>query len=469
MTAAPTPRIQFKKITKVFGENFACRDISFSIEAGSIHAVVGENGAGKSTLMKLLGGLVPLTSGQMFLSGAPYHPLSAQSAFEKKISFIHQHFVLADHLTALDNLILSSCSVGSVLRTKPSNEIRHRADLLLKKFSWTMNLDQLVQNLSIGNQQRLEILKALLQHPEIFIFDEPTAVLTPQESSELLDFILALKNDGKTIILISHKLHEVKKIADAISILRHGQLIFSGDAQTISEAEIAEKMIGRRLDAAFDQNKAVAGDDFLNLTQRQFTIKKSEIFGVAGVEGNGQDQLIAEILEQFQTQKLCYGDISEDRLRLSVFANLSLTEHMLLKHSSEFTKNGWIKSEALDTATAQLVKEWDVRPGQIAQPLSELSGGNQQKFIVGRELWNQPDILLAAHPTRGVDLGAQQKIHQALLAYKKSASIVLISSDLDEIIALADRFIVLYKSKAYGPFKRNQLSEIEIGLYMAGS
>ncbi|MBC7741859.1 MAG: ATP-binding cassette domain-containing protein [Bdellovibrionaceae bacterium] len=460
--------IEFKNISKVFDEHFACRDISLKIQRGTVHALVGENGAGKSTLMKILGGLLPATSGTILLSEKIYQPTSAQEAFQNYIAFIHQHFVLADNLTALDNLVLSSSTAGSVLQKKPMQQIRQKAHALLKKFSWTIDLDKVVYKLSIGQQQRLEILKALLQSPEIIIFDEPTAVLTPQEATELLHFILELKTQGKTIILISHKLHEIKKVADNISILRHGELVFTDAANSISVSEIAEKMIGRRLESHQRASGHMTKKVIFQWGNENISLMKGEIFGVAGVEGNGQNELISKMLNELRQQKLSYGDISEDRVRLSVFENLSLTEHMLLKHPHEFVSNGVIQKERLEAATAELLARWDVRPGVVTQPLHELSGGNQQKFIVGRELWNEPKILLAAHPTRGVDLGAQQKIHEALHEYKKLNAVFLVSSDLDEVIGLADRYIVLYKNKIFGPFQKNELNEMQIGLYMAG-
>lgn len=461
--------IEFRNITKTFGEFTACRNISLSIKKSTIHSIIGENGAGKSTLVKLLGGIESVTDGQMFLNSKAYSPDSAQDAFKNRIAFIHQHFVLADQLTALDNLILSASSNHFSLKFKKSADISSKAEDLLKRFGWNIGLHRLVKHLSVGEQQRLEILKALMQEPDIIIFDEPTAVLTPQESEDLLKFIVQLKNEGKTIILISHKLNEIKSVSDEISILRQGRLISTHSRGELSLEQMAELMIGRRI----IKNNAVVRpniqDVLLQIPDTKINLKKSEIFGVAGIEGNGQSDLIATLLNEFKKNNLTYGDITEDRIKLSVFDELNLSEHMLLKHKNCFIKQGLVDQTALTSATQQLVEQWDVRPPDINKSLSDFSGGNQQKFIVGREAWGDPDVLLAAHPTRGVDLGAQEKIHNSLLNYSNhNKTVVLISSDLDEVLFLSDRYIILNKNKIYGPFSKNQLNEKEIGIYMAG-
>lgn len=461
--------IEFRNISKVFGDCISCRDISLSINRGTIHALIGENGAGKSTLMKLLGGIHPPSEGEMYLQGERYSPRSAQDAFRHKIAFIHQHFVLAEQLTALDNLVLSSDSDRLTLSPTNRSAVRNNAETLLKRFNWKIDLDSNVSHLSVGEQQRLEILKALMQKPDIIIFDEPTAVLAPQESAELMDFIRHLKSEGKTIILISHKLHEIKSVADDISILRQGALVAQHAQQELSIEQMAELMIGRRLQQQTFESAGHTTKPLLTLPDSDITLNHGEIFGVAGIEGNGQSALIGGLLRLFQKMKLTYGDITEDRLKFSVFGELSLYEHMLLKHKKKFQRGFLIDRPSLLSVTASLVHEWDVRPPDIHKPLAELSGGNQQKFMVGRELWDRPQVLLAAHPSRGVDLGAQEKIHRAMIEYSRQGStVVLVSSDLDEVLTLSDRFIILNKNKIYGPFAKNQLSEQEIGLYMAG-
>jgi simple sugar transport system ATP-binding protein len=461
--------IEFKNITKIFGENVSCDSISLTIEKSQVHGLIGENGAGKSTLMKLLGGLHSPSSGEMFLLGRPYRPRSAQDAFRHKIAFIHQHFVLATQLTALDNLVLSSTAAAFSLGSKKTSDIRRQAEALLKKFNWHIPLERVVNRLSVGEQQRLEILKALMQSPDIIIFDEPTAVLTPQESQELMNFIKQLRAESKTVILITHKLNEIKEVSDRISILRHGRHIATREAAELSVEQMAELMIGRKSVPHVHQSSGIKKPVLMKLPHTDIDVYSSEVFGVAGIEGNGQDLLIQNLLTEFRSRGLRYGDMTEDRIKLSVFENLNLTEHMLLKHSRAFSRGPLIDRRSAHSETTALVKTWDVRPPDARKKLSELSGGNQQKFVVARELWGDPEVVLAAHPTRGVDLGAQEKIHSSLSDFAhKNKTVFLISSDLDEVLSLSDRFVIINKNKFHGPFTRQQLSEQQIGLYMAG-
>lgn len=461
--------IEFRNISKVYGDCVSCSEISLFVKKATIHSIIGENGAGKSTLVKVLGGVVPAYEGQLFIGGKDYSPKSAQDAFSHRIAFIHQHFVLAENLTALDNLVLSATSGRNPFALKNSAQVAESANQLLKRFSWTIQVGKLVRELSVGEQQRLEILKALMQEPDIIIFDEPTAVLTPQESEELMKFLLQLKAEGKTIILISHKLNEVSSVSDEISILRHGRLVSTHQRHDLQIAELAELMIGRKIVKSNSVERTGPEKLLFKIPDTDIELKKSEIFGVAGIEGNGQSEFIAVLLNQFKKNRLSFGDITEDRIKLSLFEELNLFEHMLLKHKEKFTSFGVLNENLLAEATLDLVKHWDVRPPEIHKPLSEFSGGNQQKFMVGREMWNEPDVLLAAHPSRGVDLGAQEMIHSALLNYSKNEkAVILVSSDLDEILFLADRYIILSKGKIHGPFKKSQLAEKEIGLFMAG-
>lgn len=461
--------VEFRNITKSFGDNVACKNVSLHIQKNSIHSIIGENGAGKSTLVKMLGGIESITSGEIFLQSQSYKPDSAQDAFKNKIAFIHQHFVLAEQLSALDNLVLSASAQEFSLALKKTHQISDQAELLLKKFNWSIPLHKKVHNLSVGEQQRLEILKALMQQPDIIIFDEPTAVLTPQESEDLLHFLVKLRNDGKTIILISHKLNEIKAVSDHISILRSGSLVTSQIAEKLSIDDMAELMIGRHI----VKNNQVQRPDLktvmMKLSGSDIDIYKSEIFGVAGIEGNGQSELIGKLLASFKTNNHIYGDITEDRLKYSVFEEMNLREHLFVRHPDLFTQGFFIDNSVLSQTTQKILDDWDVRPRDINKALIELSGGNQQKFVVGRELLRNPEILLAAHPTRGVDLGAQEKIHNALLEYsQKNKTVILVSSDLAEVLFLSDRFVILNKGKIYGPFAKNQLNEKEIGLLMAG-
>ncbi len=463
------PLIQFDDISKEYHGRPACVQIHLEIAQSRIHAVVGENGAGKSTLMKILGGLVAPSRGRMSLKGKPYLPRSAQDAFSQKIAFIHQHFVLARQMTAFENILLSCSSSLNLLNSLPAKQTRLKTEALLKKFNWTIPLDRKVDQISVGEQQRLEILKALLLEPEILIFDEPTAVLTPQESDDLMNFLLKLKDDGKTVILISHKLNEIKKVADRVTIMRAGKIVLTEDMKNLSIDQIAESMIGRKAQKSFNLNAVIGENHALTLPGTEIKIRKGEIFGVAGIEGHGQSELIEKLIQTCRKNKISFGDITEDRLPLSVFQSLSLMDHVILKHPELFSRNGLLLKNKAQNATQHLIKKWDVRPGLADQSLIELSGGNQQKFIVGRELLHEPDVLIAAHPTRGVDLGAQEFIHRALIDFAKKKKVVfLFSSDLDEVLQLSDRFVILYHHGVLGPFAKNSLSELQIGRYMTG-
>ena len=461
--------IEFKDISKNYGDCVSCRGISLGIQKNTVHAFVGENGAGKSTLMNILGGLTPASSGKMQIAGQNYQPASALDAYSKKIAYIHQHFVLAKQLTAFENILLSCSAHLKSYKKIPESEILNKTNVLLQKFNWTVQLDKQVHELSVGEQQRIEILKALLIEPDMFIFDEPTAVLSPQESHDLLDFILKLKSEGKTILLISHKLNEIKKVADTITVLRQGQLILTKPCIDLSIDAIAETMIGRKPASKKVHTESGSKNNFMLLPNSKIQVYKSEIFGIAGIEGNGQTALIENLINQFKTLKINYGDITEDRLPLSVFTNLNLVDHVILKHKNKISKRGFIHFAAAKKMTLEIINKWDVRPGNASQKLSELSGGNQQKFIVGRELIDSPKALIAAHPTRGVDLGAQELIHDSLRDYTKNNNTVfLISADLEEVINVSDRYVIIYKNQFHGPFKRNDLTELQMGQYMTG-
>lgn len=461
--------IEFKKISKSYGSCQACLDISFAVEAGSIHALVGENGAGKSTLMNILGGLEKADAGQVSVKGKLYQPDSAKDAFENKIGFIHQHFMLAENLTVMEHLLLNWPS-QSLLRPFNSSLLIKKIDEFSKRFNWTIRYASKIQDLSVGEQQRIEIIKALLTDPEFLIFDEPTAVLAPQEIVDFLNFLKVLKSQGKTIILISHKLAEIQSVADRLTVLRHGQSILTEVTSKMSIEQIAESMMGQKIGraAVLDSSKS-AQNKLLTLDKINLDIRLHEILGVVGIEGHGQGALVTEILSEMKSHRITTADIPEDRLKYGIFEGLNLIEHMVLRHP-ELSSHGFIQKEKAHAATQKIVTHWDVRPYDIFLDVDQLSGGNQQKFVIGRELFHDPTFILAAHPTRGVDLGAQQMIHTAFLKQKIAGkSIVLISSDLDEVLKLADRYIILFKNQIFGPFSRRQLGETEIGQFMTGS
>ncbi len=462
--------IEFRLITKSYGDNLACQGISFSVESGSIHAVIGENGAGKSTLMKIFGGLQAATSGEMFLNSKAYFPQSAQDAFKNKIGFVHQHFLLAENRTVLEHLILN-WPKSSLFRPISTESILKKVNLFLEKFRWKLNLKSLISELSVGEQQRIEIIKALLTDPEIIIFDEPTAVLAPQEVTQFLQFLKQLQSEKKTILLISHKLSEIKTVSDAVTILRHGKSILTKKTCDLSIEEMAENMIGRKLQNRNQNHRVVENLEtptLFNLGQLEF--KTNQILGIAGIEGHGQSELITAVLDAAKKNAISTADIAEDRLKYALFPSLSLIDHMVLRHPAKFTTGGFVATTVAREATDKTLKTWDVRPRNSQLKIENFSGGNQQKFVVGRELMHDADFILAAHPSRGVDLGAQEMIHSALESSAcVNKSVLLISSDLDEILKLSAEFCILCEKNLYGPFRRSHVTEIEIGQLMTGS
>lgn len=461
--------IEFQKINKFCGLTQACKDISFAIEQNTIHAIVGENGAGKSTLMKIFAGLEIPHSGSMILRQADYAPETAKDAFKNKIGFVQQHFLLADNRNVLDHLVLNWPYKG-LFKPARTVELLRKVNSFSEKFKWTINLKTKIKNLSVGEQQRIEIIKALLTDPEIIIFDEPTAVLAPAEILDFLQFLKDLRSEGKTIILISHKLNEIKSVADNVTVLRHGESILTKPVANMSIADMAEAMIGQKLGSVVtNATKKKENTELFKMSEIGLIVEKGEVLGVAGIDGHGQSELIQKVLSAVKQHKLSYADIAEDRLRYNIFPGLDLVDHMALRHPNLLTKHGFIQKGKANQVTKDLVKQWDVRPHNPFMSVENLSGGNQQKFVVGRELYHNPDFILAAHPTRGVDLGAQQLIHSALVKAKEAGkSVMLVSSDLDEILNLSDIFIILYKNQIFGPFFKKQLTEIEIGQFMTG-
>lgn len=456
--------IEFQNISKNYGTCVSLDQVHFTILKNQIHAVIGENGAGKSTLMKVLTGIVQPSSGNMVLRGKPYKPESAQDSFREKIGFVHQHFQLADELTGWNHLEL-------VARTQ-NIEKKHLLDLVRDKqakFNWQLPLDKKIKAYSIGEQQRLEILRVLILEPEIIIFDEPTAVLSPDEIEDFLNFMLDLKKQGHTLILISHKLNEIKKVADQVTILCRGQLIASSLASQFTIEQMAEKMIGRKQQALVQVtvNQSRANHDLSLLGVKLY---KNEILGVAGVDGNGQDDFIYKLRQNIDLLKLKFGDISEDRYRYSIYPKQDLIENFLIRHRDTFTQMGLVKKTKVRREVEKIISDWDVRPADSEMLMGSFSGGNQQKFVIGRELWHNPDVILAAHPSRGVDIGAQEKIHQALLDQKKNhRSVVLLSSDLDEVLKLSDRFVILFKGAIRGPYLKGSLNSSQISQIMNGA
>lgn len=521
--------VELRHIHKRFGDCEANGDIDLQVTSGSIHGVIGENGAGKSTAMKILYGIYPPTSGQILVGGSEVHWKSPKDAIKAGIGMVHQHFMLAGPYSALDNIILSSGP--TVFKGLPrSLNLLDRKKALQKlqelslKYSLKVDFEQKVEHLPVGIQQRIEILKLLYHEAKILILDEPTAVLTPQETVELFINLKKMRNEGKTIIMITHKLKEVMELTDRITVFRDGRVTGNLLTSETNEQELANLMVGRKVLLKVDHplTKETPGTlqnqtpvlEIENLTipkqflgvgevskgkkcldQVNLQVRPGEVVGIAGVEGNGQSELIKAImglgtvsrrgvqgtlrlfgtiinsLGPGQIRNLGIGVIPEDRQKEALLLNQPLLDNFLLGHQRNplFKRFGFLLWKKARQATENLMEEFDVRPRNIKISACHFSGGNQQKFIIGREFFHQPKFLICAQPTRGVDVGAIEFIHQRILRIKnQGAGVLLISSELEEIMNLSDRIIVLYEGKIVAQFRRDECDEKTLGFFMGG-
>lgn len=487
------PAVEFKNVSKHFGDVKANSDISFQTAAGSIHGIIGENGAGKSTAMKILFGLYRVDSGSVLIHGSEVSFKSSIDAMNSKIGMVHQHFMLAEPLTALDNILLQQ--KGSAFSVLPRAEQKKRLQEISKHYGFEIDLDAKVKDLSVGVQQRLEILKILSEDSEILILDEPTAVLTPQEVQDLFTNLRKLKNEGKTILIITHKLKEVMSLTDAVTVFRAGAVVGNKKTSETSVEDLAEMMVGRRLQYPQERKTSIDSSapvlevknlhcelQSAQIHDINLKVHRREILGIAGVEGNGQDILIRALLNKQDLKRRSFsGEIvihgsqasfPEDRLRFGALANCPVWENFLLGQQQfvKFKTGFFLKTKEILKAAHSAIKNYDIRPQNVFLPFENLSGGNQQKLVVARALTQNPDFILAAQPTRGVDIGAIEFIHNQLRHSRdEGAGILLISSELDELMSLSDRIIVIYKGRFIAELSREQFNEIEIGAAMGGS
>ncbi|MFW6295256.1 MAG: ABC transporter ATP-binding protein [Halanaerobium sp.] len=495
--------VEMKSISKNFGDINANDNIDFTVKKGEIHCLLGENGAGKSTLMKILFGLYSRDSGSIKINGAEVKINSPARAIELKMGMIHQHFMLVDRLTISENIVAGS---------EPKNGIfldYDQADKITKeiseRYSFKLNPKSKIEDISVGEQQRVEILKALYRNAEILILDEPTAVLTPQETDELFKIMRNLKEDGKTIIFITHKLKETMATADRITVLRDGKKIGTVDKEETTPQKLANMMVGRDvlLDIAKKEKEAGAGIlkvenlnytnplSSLELSDINFEIKAGEIVGLAGVDGNGQLELeeILLGLRQPDSGQIYFKDhilndlstrgrrnkgishIPSDRNKRGLIANFNLAYNILLgsEWDKKFRNYIFINNNQLKKYTQKIIDQFDIRYSKITTTAGELSGGNQQKLIIGRELSRDPELIVAAQPTRGVDIGAIEFIHNQILEMRNNdKAVFLISTELDELMRLSDRLLVIYEGKIVSSGKREDYTEEDLGLLMAG-
>ena len=450
--------VELRDLTKRFGNVIANAGVNLQVESGTIHGVVGENGAGKSTAMKMLYGIFPPDAGEILVHGEKRGWHSPADAIAAGIGMVHQHFMLAGPHTALDNILLGAepVKLGVIERKKA----RQKLEALARQYELPVDLTKPIEELPVGVQQRVEILKLLYRDAKILILDEPTAVLTPQETNVLFQHLKLLRDEGKTIILITHKLKEVMVFTDHVTVLRAGKVTGEMPTAQTNPQELASLMVGRKVSLSIE---VAAGQPRTEVALQtpELTVRCGEIVGIAGVEGNGQSELLREILRRQPRTNI--GFIPEDRQLEGLLLDRPVSENFRLGLHRSFSRVELLQ------AAAVAVEEYDVRPRDLTIPARQLSGGNQQKLIVAREFYRKPKLLIAAQPTRGVDVGAIEFIHQRIVrARDGGAGVLLVSFELDEILTLSDRILVMYEGRIVAEFPRGA-SERELGLKMAGS
>ena len=500
--------IEMLNITKKFPGIIANDNVTLQLKTGEIHALLGENGAGKSTLMSVLFGLYQAEEGIIKKDGVEVKINNPNDANALGIGMVHQHFKLVECFSVLDNIILGVEPTGK-MGFLEKRQAREKVIALSEKYGLHVNPDAIIEDISVGMQQRTEILKMLYRDNEILIFDEPTAVLTPQEIDELLQIMKNLAAEGKSILFISHKLNEIMAVADRCSVLRKGKYIGTVDVKTTNKAELSRMMVGRDVEFAVQKKEAKPTDVVLEVNgltvaskvhknnavkNVSFKVRAGEIVCIAGIDGNGQTELVYGIsgLEPpvSGTVKLCGQDITnmpirkrsimgmshipEDRHKHGLVLDYTLEDNMVLQRyfEPEFTtKAGFLRRGNIRAYAERLIEEYDVRSGQGPITISRsMSGGNQQKAIIARELDKDPQLLLAVQPTRGLDVGAIENIHKQIVAQRdKNKAVLLCSLELDEVMTLSDRILVMYEGEIVGELDPKKTTVEELGLYMAGA
>lgn len=498
--------IEMLHITKEFPGIIANDDITLQLKKGEIHALLGENGAGKSTLMSVLFGLYQPEKGVIKKEGKEVKIKNPNDANALGIGMVHQHFKLVHNFTVLQNIILG------VETTKHGflkmDAAREKVLELSNRYGLMVDPDAIIEDITVGMQQRVEILKMLYRDNEILIFDEPTAVLTPQEIEELMKIMKNLSNEGKSILFITHKLNEIKAVADRCTVLRKGKCIGTISVADTTKEEMSEMMVGRRVSFSVEKKECKPTGISLevkNLTVSSkhstkkavnnvsFKVRKGEILCIAGIDGNGQSELVYALtglmpvesgqilLNGIDITKMSVrkrnvagmSHIPEDRHKYGLILDYNLSENLILKKyfTEDFQKNGFIKFDVAKQYAERLIEEFDIRSGQGSKTIvRSMSGGNQQKAIVAREIDLDPDILIAVQPTRGLDIGAIEYIHKQLVEQRDAGkAVLLISLELDEVMNVSDRILVIYEGEIVGDLDPKKITVQELGLYMAGS
>jgi simple sugar transport system ATP-binding protein len=499
------PALELRGIDKRFGAVHANRAITFAVAAGSIHGLIGENGAGKSTLMNIVYGFHRADAGEIRVQGRAVEIGSPQQAIAAGIGMVHQHFMLVENFTVLENVVLGV--EGGALLAGGLAAARAELRRLARDYGLEVPLDAVVSELSVGLQQRVEILKALYRGAEVLILDEPTAVLTPHEADQLFAMLRRLRAQGKAVILVTHKLREIMAVTDRVTVMKQGAVVAEVATRETSPRGLAEHMVGRAVLLQVEKRPAQPGAELLSvkalevrdrlgvarLKSVSFNLRAGEIVGIAGVAGNGQSELlealagtraascgeisfggrdlVREQLDPRARRALGLAHVPEDRLRMGVVAGFSAADNAILGYhdAARFNRGGLRDEAAIRAACAAKMAEFDVRPPQPELRLATFSGGNQQKLVLAREIDADPQVLLIGQPTRGVDIGAIEFIHKRLIALRDAGkALLLVSVELDEILALADRILVMNGGEIIGELARADATEEKIGLMMAG-
>lgn len=505
MQAAPAVRMQC--ICKRFGAVVANHDVNLTVAAGTVHGIVGENGAGKSTLMSVLYGFYPADEGRIEVNGQPLAAHGSRDAIAAGIGMVHQHFMLVDSLSALDNVMLGAEPGWRLMPAR--RQVRDALQALMDRTGLPVRLDLPVEELPVGERQRLEILKALYRGARILILDEPTAVLTPQETAQLFVTLRGLRDSGTTVLLITHKLKEILALCDAVTVMRAGTVVLDTPIAATSLDELAVAMVGRRVhlgragQAASAPGDAVLQAEHLRLRDAlgvvrlddvSLTLRAGEIVGIAGVSGNGQSELLDVLsglcapqagslvlagrrfapprwLRPQDARALKLAHVPEDRHARALVLPFAAWESAVLGYHrlAAFCRRGFMRRDAMRGATAEMMRGYDVRPPDPTLRSGAFSGGNQQKLVLAREAWAGPQVLLVGQPTRGVDIGAIEFIHARLRALRDAGgAVLLVSSELDEVLALADRVIVMNAGRIVGERAVAACDETTLGRWMAG-
>ena len=499
--------LELHNITKRFGAVLANDAVCLKVEPGTIHSIVGENGAGKSTAMRIAYGFYTADGGEILINGQAREIRTPHDAIKLGIGMVHQHFMLVEPMTVAENIVLGAepGSAASLDLKKAAEEIRKVSD----EFKLAVDPNATIEMLSVGQQQRVELLKALYRHAQLLILDEPTAVLTPQEVEEFFAILRRMREQGKTIVIITHKLSEVLAISDNVTVMRDGRVVGDLKTSATNAAELARLMVGREVLLRVDKPEAKTGDTVLSVRDLSiagrdggkrldgvsFEVRAGEIVGIAGVEGNGQTELIEALaglipgshvsgamvfaghditrMDSRKRRELGIAHVPEDRHRRGLLLDFSLAENTILGvhyRQPAVSANGiLLDQKGILRRTEQVIRDFDVRPPNPALPARALSGGNQQKLIIGREFELPPKLLLVSQPTRGVDIGAIEFIHRKIVALRDAGcAVLLVSAELEEVTSLSDRLLVLHNGKVAGEVDPKTVTNEEIGLMMTG-